>query len=207
MALLDALVTCTHVTCQHCRRRKLFHLGPGAGAGRPAAATRKFSAASSHHEPCLTHLRDDFCDGDPDHGDLYMKHRQLHQGAECPYGHAVLRGDADALYATHTCELMAPPPDAAPDVTDVKLAGIHRSHSFSSSRAAVTAAAAGGYATHAEVCSIQDCSRPCAESVPMVERGAPRGLVRTLSGGGGGAARRSVPVETPRYFVLEPQPS
>ena len=183
----------------HFRRRRLFNNNHrNSPSGR--AASRKCSI-SSHREPCLTHLRED-CDGEPDNLENYIKHCQLQQQQQqqqqqCLY-RAVIHADTESPY-THTCEhplpLLAATACDAPDVTDVsKLAGIHRSHSFSSS----------AYASRGELCSIQDCNRPCGESVPMVECPMPRTLVRTNSKSG---ARKPIPVDTPRYFVLEQQPS
>lgn len=178
----------------------------------PAGQVRKCSV-SSHREPCLTHLRED-CDGEPDNFENYMKHQQLQQQlqnqqlqlqhqAQCLYSRAgaggAVQGECPESPYTHTCDhpVQLVATADAPDVTDVsKLAGIHRSHSFSSN---------GGYASRADLCSVQDCGRPIGESVPMVECTLPRTLVRTNSGKSTG--RKPIPVDTPRYFVLEQQPS
>ena len=185
--------------CFNFRRRRLF--GGNNRQSPPGRASSKCSV-TSHREPsCLTHLRDD-CDGEPDNLENYIKHCQLQQQQQqqqqqCLY-RAVLHADSESPYA-HTCEHPLPllATSEAPDVTDVsRLAGIHRSHSFSSS----------AYASRGDLCSVQDCNRPSCESVPMVECTVPRTLMRTNSGKSGGA-RKPIPVDTPRYFVLEQQPS
>lgn len=132
-----------------------------------------------------------------------MKHIQLHQSqpiyrtSTCDLGQNV----EHAIYG-RSCDHQCPhdsdhmgSTSAGPDVTDVsKIAGIHRSQSIGQAI----------YGTRPERCLLPDCNRPITECVPMVECPGPnRTLLRTNSG----KIRNSIPVDMPRYFVLEQQPS
>ncbi len=145
----------------------------------------------------MTSLKDHDSDCDLDNHEIYIKHRQQQCAQTCylpthdgrvPYIHAW----------DHPVSLTEDNITTAESTDVSKLAGIHKSHSISSSQLYGRA----GLCSDTSKCAVNDCNRPRVENVPMVECSVPSStLLRTNSG----KVRRPIPCETPRYFVLEHQ--
>ena len=177
------------------RRKRLF---PQPAHHITSHSTSRKCSTSSHREPCvMTSLKDHDSDCDLDNHEIYIKHRQQQCVQTC-----FLPTHDGWVPDIHAWDCRTPLKEDnmnTAETTDVsKLAGIHKSHSISSSQLYGRA----GLSSDNSKCSVSDCNRPRVDNIPMLESSVPgRTLLRTNSG----KVRRPIPCETTRYLVLEHQ--
>ncbi len=145
----------------------------------------------------MTSLRDHDSDCDLDNHEIYIKHQQQQCIQTCFL--PTHDGRVPNIHAWDHPIALKEDNTNNTETTDVsKLAGIHKTHSISSTQLYGRA----GLSSDNSKCSVSECNRPRVDNIPMLECSVPGS---TLSRTNSGKMRRPIPCETPRYFVLEHQ--